>query len=105
MIDVTVTWDLRPGIDHQAYAELSKRAVGAVLNAPGFVEFRAHRNIIGSPQVRASYLWHSLADWASFQEAPEWQSLAEEFHSFATNVSYQIWGPSPVITKPLRPGQ
>jgi heme-degrading monooxygenase HmoA len=63
MIEVTQTYDLLPGIDQQAYGQLAKKAVAAMLQAPGLVEFRANRNMLGSPQVRTTAVWQSLDDW------------------------------------------
>lgn len=48
MIEANLSWDLLPDIDQQAYGEWAKKAVGTLLKAPGFVEFRAYRKIFGS---------------------------------------------------------
>jgi hypothetical protein len=52
MIEVNTTWELLPNIDQEAYGEWAKETVGKILKAPGLVEFRAHRNILGSPHVQ-----------------------------------------------------
>jgi hypothetical protein len=31
--------------------------------------------------------------------------LESELRMFATNISIELWGPSPVVPKPLRPGK
>ena len=49
MIEVNLSWDLLPNIDQQAYGEWATKTVGAILKAPGLVEFRAHRNIKNFP--------------------------------------------------------
>ena len=67
MIEVTMTWELRPGIDMQAYGAFAKEAVGMALRAPGFVEFRAQRDLL-SPQVRATYVWRDMAAWTDWQQ-------------------------------------
>ncbi len=102
MIEVTMTWELRPGIDLDAYAKFSKNAVGMALRAPGIVEFRAHRNML-SPRARATYVWQDLADWAKFHATAEWLALMPELNAYATNIRTQIWGPSPVMPESLRP--
>jgi heme-degrading monooxygenase HmoA len=104
MIEVSVTYDFRQDIDRLAYEAFVERAVGAEIHAPGFIEHRAHRNISGSPQVRVTHVWKSLADWANFVDSVESQSIDAEFRTFVTNINLQIWGPSPVIPEPLRPG-
>jgi len=105
MIEVNMTYDFLPGIDQQAYGEVARRAIAAVLEAPGFVEFRANRNVLGSPQVRSSTVWRTLADWAKFSESSGWPALEAEFRTFVTNLDVQIWGPSPLVSEPLRPGK
>lgn len=105
MIEVAVTYDFMEPIDQQAYALFAKQAVGVMLKAPGFAEFRAHRNILGSPQVRIVQVWNTLADWARLCESDEWKELDAQFRGFATNIRYEAWGPSPVTPDPIRPGR
>jgi len=105
MIEANMIYDLLPGADLQAYQEWAKKATGLVLQSPGLIEFRANRSVLGNPQVRATTVWKSLADWANYNESAEWQGLWNEMLAFATNVSVELWGPSPVLPEPLRPGQ
>jgi len=105
MIEVSTLYDFLPGINQQAYAEFAKKAIGSMLQAPGLVEFRANRNMLGSPQVRITTVWQTLGDWAKFSESAAWQALEAELHTFNTNSSTEIWGPSPVVPEPLRPGR
>lgn len=103
MIEVTFTYNFIPNIDLKAYANLAKRATALMLSAKGFVEFRAHRNMIGSPHVRRTSVWESLADWASFDQTAGVQELTEEFRAFVRDLDVQIWGPSPLTPEPIRP--
>ena len=105
MIEVSKTYDLVPGVDQQAYLEFSKRALAVMLKAPGIVEIRAYRSLLGSPHVRLTLLWQTLADWAKFAESPERHILDSELFKFATHVRLEIWGPSPAVPEPLRPGK
>jgi hypothetical protein len=41
-----------------------------MLQAPGSVEIRVYRSLLGSPQVRLTLVWQMLADWAKFAESP-----------------------------------
>ena len=85
MIEVNATYDFLPGIDQQAYAEHAKKSIATILKFPGLVEIRAYRNMLGSPQVRVTTVWHTLADWAKFAESAEWRALAAELRTlFAT---------------------
>lgn len=104
MIEVSVTYDFRQDIDEIAYQAFVEKAVRAELHAPGFIEHRGHRNISGSPQVRVTHVWNSLADWANFVDSIESRTIDAEFGTFVTNINLQIWGPSPVMPEPLRPG-
>lgn len=103
MIEANTTWDLFPNIDQEAYGEFAKKAIGTILKAPGLIEFRASRNMLGSPQVRSTSVFRNLADWASFTDSDEWRALEAELRIFATNVHVDIWGPSPVLPEPVRP--
>jgi heme-degrading monooxygenase HmoA len=103
MIEVAFTYDFLPNIDQKAYAKLAKRATAMMLKADGFVEFRAHRNMTGSPHVRRTSAWGSLADWAKLTQNPEFQEITAEFRTFVTNLDVQIWGPSPYVPEPIRP--
>ena len=105
MIEVCITFDLQPGINQQAWAALSQKGRDAVLQAPGLVEFRAYRNMLGSPHRRATHVWHTLGDWGTLSESAAWQAFDAESRAFTTNVRVEIWGPSPVVPAPLRPGR
>ena len=104
MIESNMVYDLLPCIDQQAYQQVAKKAIGLVLQSPGLVEFRANRNVLGSPQVRATSVWQTLADWANFSESSGWLELEAEMRTFVTNLRFELWGPSPVVPEPLRPG-
>ncbi len=71
MIEVNSTWDLYPNIDQEAYGDFAKKAIGTTLKASGLIEFRASRNMLGSPQVRSTYVFRNLADWAGFNDSDE----------------------------------
>lgn len=104
MIEFCLTYDFIDGYDEDAYNDWSKRAIVPLLKSPGIIEFRAHRNLQGSPLVRLTAEWKNIQHWAKFAKSPEWQDLVEELStSFATNISTEVWGPSPTVPKPLHP--
>ena len=105
MIEVNMFYDFLPGIDQQAYQEWAKKAIGLVLKSPGLVEFRANRNVLGSPQMRTASVWQTLVDWANFSESSGYKEIETEMRTFVTNLRIELWGPSPVVPEPLRPGQ
>ncbi len=104
-VEVQHTWDLLPGIDKKAYAEFVKNAVATYMKVPGLVEYRANRNLLGSPQVQSTMVWQSLGDWAKFAVSEEWAAVETQRRTFVTNYRIEIWGSSPMVPKPLRPGQ
>ena len=61
MIEVQTTWDFLPDMDQDEYAQWSKKKVELQLKAPGFIEFRANRNLLGQPQVRATSVWKTMS--------------------------------------------
>jgi hypothetical protein len=70
----------------------------------------AWRTLTGSrstqlTQVRLTLVWQTLADWAKFAESRERQMLDSELFKFATDSGLEIWGPSPDVPEPLRPGK
>lgn len=103
MVEIAFTYDFVAGIDEEAYARLAKRATGLMLAAPGFVEFHAHRNLVGTPHVRRTSVWESLEHWAALAQSREFQEVTEEFRRYVTNVDVQFWGPSPLVPHPIRP--
>lgn len=102
MIEVAFTYNFIPDIDFKAYAKLARRATALMISAKGFIEFRAHRNMVGSPHVRRTSVWESLADWAAFAQTAGMQELTEEFRSFVRDLDVQIWGPSPLTPEAIQ---
>lgn len=104
MFEANLLYDFVPGIDQAAYLEWAKKAIGQVLQSPGLIEFRAQRNVLGSPYVRSTSVWQSQNDWSKFAESTRWQEMEAELRSrFAVNVKVELWGPSPVAPEPLKP--
>jgi Antibiotic biosynthesis monooxygenase len=104
MIQQVMTYDIVPGVDQQAYQAWTKATIGTMMRQSGLVEFRAHRNMLGTPQVRTTTEWQSLADFEKFWLGP-WQPIDAELRKFATNIRVELWGPSPNVPEPLRPSK
>ncbi len=104
MFEVHQTWDLIPNVDQQAYNAWAKKSIGTTLQQSGLIEFRAYRNLGGTPQILVVTAWETAADWARFAEN-DWPALNEELHAFATNSHYILWGTSPVVPQPLHPAR
>ena len=104
MILYVVKWDIHPDkVD--AYKEWAKSAIPRELSVPGVVEFRAYRPVTGSSQVVATYEFANMTTWATWQEHEDIQNIFEEGRLFTTNVNIELWGPSPVVPEPIRPGK
>jgi heme-degrading monooxygenase HmoA len=104
MVEANLTYDFLPNVDLKAYTAWSKKTTEAILRAPGLIEFRAHRGYMAPAQVRTTSVWQSMADWAKFVEGP-YQQMELEMRAYATNIKAEVWGPSPVLPEPLRPGK
>lgn len=102
MVEIAFTYDFVPGIDEDAYSKLARRATAMMVSAPGFLEFRAHRSLVGTPHVRRTSVWESLTHWAALAQSREFQEITAEFRTFVTNVDVQMWGPSPLVPDPIR---
>ena len=87
-----------------AYARwASESGIPRIMEIAGLVEFRGYRPASGSHQIAATYEFTDMAAWAAWTAHPDYQKIMEEFRPFATNVSTELWGPSPVVPEPLRP--
>jgi heme-degrading monooxygenase HmoA len=106
MVEVDLLYELMPAVDQKAYQEWAKRTIGLVLKSPGVIEFRAYRNILGSPFVRSTSVWKTLADWSNFVESAGWKAAEAELRAkYGVDIRVELWGPSPVVPEPLRPGK
>jgi hypothetical protein len=103
-IEVVQTFDLLPDVDPQAYAELAKRTLATLVRAPGLVEIRANRNLLGAPQIRVTTVWERLGNWEAARESRELTELETESRRHMTNVRAEIWGASQLLPEPVRPG-
>ena len=97
-------YDIHPG-KITAYNEWAKQAIPQVLAIPGLVEFRGYRPTTGTSQIAATYEFADMAAWATWQADETMQRLLQEQRAFITNWTAELWGPSPVVPDPIRPGQ
>ena len=78
-------------------------AIRRLLSAPGVTELRAFRVAAGDSQVVSFYEFPDFAAWASWYAHEEVQKVIVESRSFVTNMTIELWGPSPLAPDPLRP--
>ena len=104
MVEVNTTWDFLPDMDQDAYAVWSNKKIKLHLQAPGLIEFRANRNLIGMPQARATSVWQTMENAARFMESADYREIiADGLDSLITNMNVSFWGTSPMIPEPIRP--
>lgn len=104
MVLFVVKWDIHPD-KTEAYLEWLKTSVPRTLAAPGVVEFRGYRGAVGTPQIVVTYEFANLATWAAWRTNEDIQKVWSELHTLALTVTAELWGPSPVIPEPIRPGK
>jgi len=103
MVLYVMRWDIRPE-KMEEYLKWSQGAIQRTLAVPGVVEFRAYRPASGSAQVVVTYELADFDAWAGFYAHADVQKILDELRTFAHNVDLELWGPSPVVPKPIRPG-
>jgi antibiotic biosynthesis monooxygenase (ABM) superfamily enzyme len=104
MVLQVTKYDIHPD-KAEAYLKWSETAIKRNLSAPGVVEFRAYRPVSGSFQLVTTYEFADLATWAAWYSHPEIQKSLAELHTLALNITNEVWGPSPVVPAPIRPGK
>ena len=97
-------YDIHPDIA-EAYLKWSETAIKRTLSVPGVVEFRAYRPVAGSSQIVTTHEFADLATWAAWDSNEVNQKVNAELHTLAVNFTVEVWGPSPVVPAPLRPGK
>jgi quinol monooxygenase YgiN len=98
-------WDIRPD-KAEAYVAWAQGAIQRNLAAPGVVEFRAYRGAAGPApgHVIITYEFADFAAWATWYAHEEVQKTTTEVRQFVENLSAELWGPSPIVPRPMRPG-
>ena len=102
MVLYVMKWDILPEKE-KAYLKWFEGAIERTLTGPGVVEFRAYRPTNGNSQVVATYEFANLAAWSAFYADEDIQKVWDELKTLTTNLSTELWGPSPVVPKPIQP--
>ncbi len=103
MVLYIMKWDIHPD-KADAYLKWTQGAIRRTA-IPGVTEFRAYRPASGSGQVAITYEFADMAAWAAWQTKEEVQKTLTELHTLTTNVTMELWGQSPVVPGPIRPGK
>jgi quinol monooxygenase YgiN len=104
MVLHVMKWDIHPD-KLEAYLKWTESAIKRSLAVPGVVEFRAYRGTTGSSQVVTTWELADMAAWAAWQGSEDMQKVRAELGTLALNVEIEVWGPSPVVAAPIRPGK
>ena len=103
MVLHVIKWDVHPD-KVEEYTAWAKTALPRTLSVPGIAEFRGYRPVTGSSQVVTTYEFADLEAWSSWYTNEEIQNLMNERRKFTINETSELWGPSPVVPEPIRPG-
>jgi antibiotic biosynthesis monooxygenase (ABM) superfamily enzyme len=104
MVLSVLKWDIHPD-KLEAYLKWTESAIKRTVSGPGVVEFRAYRGAAGAPQVVTTYEFADMSAWAAWYSSEEMQKVLTELHTVGVNVTTELWGPSPVVPAPIRPGK
>lgn len=104
MVLYVMKWDILPD-KVEAYTKWAESTIRRTLAVPGVVEFRGYRPVTGTYQVVITYEFADLAAWAAWQAHEDMQKVTDELRTLTTNLSTELWGPSPVVPEPIRPGK
>jgi antibiotic biosynthesis monooxygenase (ABM) superfamily enzyme len=105
MVLYVISYDIIPD-RLEAYMAWAQKAIPQVVAIPGLAEFRAYRGVAGDMggQVVLTYEFADMADFAAYWSHEDMRRLDGELQSFTANQHAQVWGPSPVVPAPIRPG-
>jgi antibiotic biosynthesis monooxygenase (ABM) superfamily enzyme len=103
MVIQVIKWDV-PAEKVETYTAWSKASLPKLLAVPGLVELRAYRPVTGSSQIITTYEFADLVSWATWYANKDVQQLINERRTFTVNEVSELWGPSPVVPEPIRPG-
>jgi antibiotic biosynthesis monooxygenase (ABM) superfamily enzyme len=104
MVLYVIKWDIHPD-KMEDYTAWAKSAIPRLLAVPGLVEFRAYRPATGSSQVVTTYEFSDYEAWSAWYSNKEIQQVIDERRAYVINDTSELWGPSPVVPAPIRPGQ
>jgi heme-degrading monooxygenase HmoA len=95
-------WDISAD-SRVAYDAWAASAVKKMLAIGGLKEFRAFRPVAGDNEVVVTYEFEDMVAFADWYSNGEVQELLGDARQFTTNMSYELWGASPVAPEPFRP--
>ena len=97
-------WNIHPD-KREAYLKWTEGAIKRTLAVPGVIEFRGYRGLAGDAEVVVTYEFADLPTWAAWRGNEGIRKVLDELYTVALNVTTELWGPSPVVPEPIRPGK
>jgi quinol monooxygenase YgiN len=102
MVLYVMKWDAHPD-KWETYLKWAQSAIKRTISVSGVVEMRAYRPATGGSQIVATYEFADMESWAAWNENEDIKRVMEELHTLALNIHTELWGPSYVVPKPIRP--
>jgi len=103
MVLYVLKWDVLPE-KIETYLEFTKLAIQRTLAVPGVVEFRGYRQAAGDSRVVVTYEFADIAAWATWFANEDCQKVLDELWTYTSKLTTELWGASPVVPTPIRPG-
>jgi quinol monooxygenase YgiN len=99
-----IKWDIHPD-KIEAYQKWTGSAIKRALAVPGVIKYRAYRGLAGTTQVMSTFEFADLAAYAAWRSNEEVQKVTDEMYTVTLSATTELWGPSPIVPKPIRPGK
>ena len=103
MVLYTMKWNIHPDKTEE-YMAWAKGAIQRTLGVGDVIELRAYRPASGVFQVVLTLEFADMAAWSNWYSTEVVQTVFVEMRTLTTNATTELWGPSPVVPQPIRPG-
>lgn len=102
MVQFVLKWNIHPD-KVEAYTEWAQSTLTRIVSVGNVVELRGYRAATGSSQIVATLEFAHMGDWADWYRHDTVQDIFLELRTMATGVTTELWGPTPLTPKPIRP--
>lgn len=102
-----VEWRIAPD-KTDAYMEWvfgDNGAARLILATPGLVEHRGYDVLTGPYKLSSIVEFPDIASWANWRIHDDVQNVYSQLQNLASNIISELWGPSPIIPKPIKVGK
>jgi quinol monooxygenase YgiN len=101
-----VIWILKYDINPdklEAFLKWVPTGAQRVCAAPGISEYRAYRSFAAPHQVMSVCEFADLESYTVWRNNSDVNKVDNEIRAFTTNITSELWGPSPLIPEPMYP--